>query len=34
MSIITDRHGHVISDTPDTLEDWKQAAEVESWHSA
>lgn len=30
MATITDRNGNVIREEPDTLEDWKQAAEVEA----
>lgn len=30
MATITDRAGKVIHTEPDTLEDWKQAAEVEA----
>lgn len=30
MTTITDSKGNVIREEPDTLEDWKQAAEVEA----
>lgn len=30
MATITDAKGNVIREEPDTLEDWKQAAEVEA----
>ena len=30
MATVTDRHGNVIREEPDTLEDWKQAAQVEA----